>query len=183
MEFAADPSVEKAFAVDGPREHGTLASVLDQASEGSGIAGAQFSGSSGFVEELFCFSANRPELSQRDGVEVGVGQVNLQVGEAVGYGFGGGGEAGAVGVKFDEGLERRGMLRTAGGELLRYARGSGTTDGEQQTALGAEALDQCSRDDAGFLGNGGEGELYVCTATNTWTAIYRPYTYPHPLTQ
>jgi hypothetical protein len=23
--------------------------------------------------------------------------------------------------------------------------------------------------------------LYVCTATNTWTAIYSPYTYPHPL--
>ena len=25
--------------------------------------------------------------------------------------------------------------------------------------------------------------LYVCTATNTWTAYYTPYTYPHPLTQ
>ena len=24
--------------------------------------------------------------------------------------------------------------------------------------------------------------LYVCTATNTWTAYYQPYTYPHPLT-
>jgi hypothetical protein len=24
--------------------------------------------------------------------------------------------------------------------------------------------------------------LYVCTATNTWTAVYTPYTYPHPLT-
>lgn len=23
--------------------------------------------------------------------------------------------------------------------------------------------------------------LYVCTATNTWTAVYTPYTYPHPL--
>jgi hypothetical protein len=29
--------------------------------------------------------------------------------------------------------------------------------------------------------NGGLGELYVCTATNTWTAVYEPYTYPHPL--
>ena len=29
--------------------------------------------------------------------------------------------------------------------------------------------------------NGGRGELYVCTATNTWTGIYEPYTYPHPL--
>lgn len=29
--------------------------------------------------------------------------------------------------------------------------------------------------------NSGNGELYVCSATNTWTAIYQPYTYPHPL--
>ncbi|MGZ3802329.1 MAG: hypothetical protein ACXVCL_19340 [Bdellovibrio sp.] len=26
------------------------------------------------------------------------------------------------------------------------------------------------------------GTLYKCTSTNTWTAIYTPYTYPHPLT-
>ncbi len=29
--------------------------------------------------------------------------------------------------------------------------------------------------------NGGNGELYVCTSTNTWTGIYQPYAYPHPL--
>jgi hypothetical protein len=28
-----------------------------------------------------------------------------------------------------------------------------------------------------------EGTLYTCTATNTWTATYTPYTYPHPLVQ
>ena len=32
-------------------------------------------------------------------------------------------------------------------------------------------------------GNGtGNGVLYQCTATNSWTAYYTPYTYPHPLT-
>ena len=30
-------------------------------------------------------------------------------------------------------------------------------------------------------GSGGQGELYACTATNTWTLYYSPYTYPHPL--
>lgn len=29
--------------------------------------------------------------------------------------------------------------------------------------------------------NSGNGELYVCTSPNTWTALYTPYTYPHPL--
>jgi hypothetical protein len=24
-------------------------------------------------------------------------------------------------------------------------------------------------------------KLYICTSTNTWTAVYTPYTYPHPL--
>jgi len=30
---------------------------------------------------------------------------------------------------------------------------------------------------------GVQGELFKCTATNTWTLFYTPYTYPHPLTQ
>jgi hypothetical protein len=31
-------------------------------------------------------------------------------------------------------------------------------------------------------GSGGQGQLYVCTATNSWTLYFTPYTYPHPLT-
>jgi hypothetical protein len=29
--------------------------------------------------------------------------------------------------------------------------------------------------------NAGIGELYVCTSASTWTAVYQPYAYPHPL--
>ena len=29
--------------------------------------------------------------------------------------------------------------------------------------------------------NGADGVLYRCSATNTWTVAYTPYTYPHPL--
>jgi hypothetical protein len=32
-------------------------------------------------------------------------------------------------------------------------------------------------------GAGGQGELFVCTSTNTWSLYYTPYTYPHPLVQ
>jgi hypothetical protein len=31
-------------------------------------------------------------------------------------------------------------------------------------------------------GSGGQGELFLCTATSTWSLYYTPYTYPHPLT-
>ena len=34
----------------------------------------------------------------------------------------------------------------------------------------------------GVQQNGADGVLYKCTATDTWTLYYTPYTYPHPLT-
>jgi hypothetical protein len=33
----------------------------------------------------------------------------------------------------------------------------------------------------GVQQNGADGVLYMCTATNTWSVYYTPYTYPHPL--
>ena len=33
----------------------------------------------------------------------------------------------------------------------------------------------------GVQQNGADGVLYKCTAPNTWTLYYTPYTYPHPL--
>jgi hypothetical protein len=31
--------------------------------------------------------------------------------------------------------------------------------------------------------DGPDGQLYVCTAPNTWSLYYKPYTYPHPFVQ
>jgi len=141
FEVTTDPGGDRAFAVHGPRNHRAVIDVLDEAREFGSVAGAEFTGRDGFIEERFCFGADGAELCQGDGVKVGIGEVNLQVREAVGYRLGGGGEAGAIGVEFDQSFKRRGMFRAAGGELLRDGCGGGTTHGKQQTALSAEALD------------------------------------------
>lgn len=61
--------------------------------------------------------------------------------------------------------------------------GWGTTAHRPTTCtkgVGYWATDQGSWNQSG---SGGQGELFVCTATNTWSLYYTPYTYPHPLTQ
>jgi len=53
------------------------------------------------------------------------------------------------------------------------------------TGVGYWATDQSCSDLSGVVGVNPttpiSGMLYKCTATNTWTAYYTPYTYPHPL--
>lgn len=40
---------------------------------------------------------------------------------------------------------------------------------------------QSSSNSQGVQQNGADGVLYRCSATDTWTVAYTPYTYPHPL--
>jgi hypothetical protein len=47
--------------------------------------------------------------------------------------------------------------------------------------VGYFATDQGSWNTSG--NSFGQGELFTCSATNTWSLHYTPYTYPHPLTQ
>lgn len=53
------------------------------------------------------------------------------------------------------------------------------------TGVGYWATNQSCTDLTGMVGVNPatpvSGTLYKCTATNTWTAYYTPYTYPHPL--
>jgi hypothetical protein len=56
------------------------------------------------------------------------------------------------------------------------------------TGVGYFATDQgswntSSSNPYGVQQNGADGVLYKCTATNTWTLYYTPYTYPHSLTR
>ena len=47
--------------------------MLNQAGETGGVAGPEFAGGHGFVEEFLCLPAKGAELGKRDGVEVWVG--------------------------------------------------------------------------------------------------------------
>lgn len=53
------------------------------------------------------------------------------------------------------------------------------------TGVGYWATTQSCSDMTGMVGTSPStpisGRLYKCTAPNTWTAYYTPYTYPHPL--
>jgi hypothetical protein len=59
--------------------------------------------------------------------------------------------------------------------------GFGTTANEPTTCtqgVGYFATDQGNWNQSG---SGGQGELFVCGASNNWVLHYEPYTYPHPL--
>lgn len=61
--------------------------------------------------------------------------------------------------------------------------GSGTLASRPSTCTTGVAYWATDQGNWNQSGSGGQGELYQCTATNTWTLYYTPYTYPHLLTQ
>ena len=59
--------------------------------------------------------------------------------------------------------------------------GSGTLSARPSTCTPGVAYWATDQGNWNQSGDGGQGELFVCTAANTWTLHYTPYTYPHPL--
>jgi hypothetical protein len=60
--------------------------------------------------------------------------------------------------------------------------GSGTLASRPSTCTKGVAYWATDQGNWNQSGNGaGQGELFVCTATNTWSLYYTPYTYPAPL--
>lgn len=55
------------------------------------------------------------------------------------------------------------------------------TTGVAYFATDQGSWNQSTSNTYGVDQSGADGVLYVATATNTWTAYYTPYTYPHPL--
>ena len=55
------------------------------------------------------------------------------------------------------------------------------TPGVAYFATDQGSWNQSASNPYGVQQNGASGVLYKCTATNTWTLYYTPYTYPHPL--
>ena len=69
----------------------------------------------------------------------------------------------------------------AGGSANTIGTGHGTLANRPTTCTteaGYWATDQGNWNQSG---SGDQGELFVCTAPDTWTLHYTPYTYPHPL--
>ena len=59
--------------------------------------------------------------------------------------------------------------------------GSGTLASRPSTCTTGVAYWAKDQGSWNHSGSGGQGELFVCTITNTWMLYYTPYVYPHPL--
>ena len=60
--------------------------------------------------------------------------------------------------------------------------GSGTLAARPSTCTTGVAYWATDQGSWNQSGSGGQGQLFKCTAANTWTLSYTPYAYPHPLT-
>lgn len=155
----AHPRRHRALPVDRPGHHRAAIDMLDKPRELSRVALPQLACGHCFVQQLFRFVAKRVELLERNGMKIRIGQIVLQPGQAIGHRFRRRSKGSAVCVQLDERLQRRLVVRASRGELLRDASRRAAAQGQQQAALGAEALDQRGGYDTGLFSDVRKSEL------------------------
>jgi hypothetical protein len=116
----------------------------------------QFAGGQRVRDQPPRFPFDELGVGDRMPPEVGVGQIDLQKGEAVRDLFRRPHELGPAVAKGEERLGRRWVRLADGRELLPVPFRAGGGEREQQAALGAEALDERGRRDPAFAGDIGE---------------------------
>ena len=153
LHFAPDPDVQRAFPDDRPFQHGSSIKLLQQAGELPGVAMAQLARRDRLVEQPLRFRPQRPKLRQRDRVKFRIGQIHLQIRQAICNRFGRRRKPGAVGIDLNQRREWRTVFRPGLGELSRHRVRRRAARRQQQPALGLETLDEGRGNDAGFLRN------------------------------
>src|SRR5438874_185585 len=101
FDVAPDPRGNRAYPVDGPGEHGAAVDVLNKPGQLAGFALAELASGNGLVEKLLGLVPKSAELRESDGMKLRVGQINLEVGEAVGHSLGSGSKSGAFCIQLD----------------------------------------------------------------------------------
>jgi hypothetical protein len=104
------------------------------------------------------FCAELASMSQGETVKIGIGEIDFEKGEVVGESLGRLGHLRHTTSHGFDGAQRRTRPGANAGKLFAHAGRTLTGNGEQEAALGTEALQQGGGGDAGFFADVRESE-------------------------